>query len=323
MNSLVKALHAQVLERTTRDERQAIALLGLSPTAIELLARLREDGFEPALRGIFDPNLPEGRRPLAQPWPSLPDTPPDLLVICSDVDKEPLLRAAAHALDGSDNFPEVVLAGTAHLGFHDPAYDELDAPALVPSYATGHPHTRIHIYQCLKAAAAQGLKGAIVEFGAFKGGTTAWLARVVAQLGLRDTPVIGFDTWDGFPPRRSLLDLYEHPRCAFDDLEAARAYVKPLGVELVVGDIFDTAPRRLHDEPILLCFFDTDNYSGARVALETTVPNLVAGGALVFDHFATSDEYVYTIGERMAAHEVLEDAGLLHVHGTGVFVKLR
>ena len=63
----------------------------------------------------------------------------------------------------------------------------------MPSYATGSPYTREHSFNCLKAAARAGLRGAIVEFGAFKGGTTARLARVAAHLGLPKDSVIGLD----------------------------------------------------------------------------------------------------------------------------------
>ena len=149
-----------------------------------------------------------------------------------------------------------------------------------------------------------------------------WLAEAVRRLDLRGTPVIAFDAWDGFPPRRSLLDLYEHSRCVFRDLEAVRRYTEPYGIELVPGDIFETAPARLASELILLAFVDTDNYSGARAALTTIIPNLVPGGAIILDHFVTTRDYVYTVGERIAATEALQDAELLHLHGTGVFVNV-
>jgi len=166
----------------------------------------------------------------------------------------------------------VVLGGLGHQDARDPVFDELEAPALVTSYATGHPYTRAHLYDCLRSAAAHGRSGAVVELGAFKGGTAVWLAKAVGRLGLRDTPVIAFDAWDGFPPRRSLLDLYEHPRCVFRDLDGIRRATEPYGIELVPGDIFETAPARLPREPVLLAFVDTDNYSGARAASPRSSP---------------------------------------------------
>ena len=116
--------------------------------------------------------------------------------------------------------------------------------------------------------------------------------------------------------------MYTHPRCVFDDLAAVRAYLDPLGVEIIVGDISDTASARLLAEPVLLAFVDTDNYSPARAALQSVLPNLVVGGSIVFDHYTTTAEFIDTLGERMAGDDVLGRAGLLHLHGTGVFTRI-
>jgi predicted O-methyltransferase YrrM len=296
-----------------------VAVIGIGAEALEVAAALEELGGQIS---IFDPRFEGTGHPRLRQWSELGPSDPELVVIALDAEKEELLRAAAGVLDEKDPLPRVILAGLAHQEQVDPLLEELEAPALVPSYATGHPHTRAHLYDCLRAAATNGHEGAVVELGAFKGGTSVWLARAIQMLGLQNTKMIAFDAWDGFPPRRSLLDLYEHPRCVFRDFEAVRAYTEPHGIELVVGDIAETAPRRLAEEPILLAFVDTDNYSGARVALEVIRDNLVVGGAIVFDHYFTTFDYAYTVGERIAATEGLGNAGLLHLHGTGVFVKV-
>lgn len=299
--------------------RTRVAVVGLGPEALKVVAALRTMGGDVAL---YDPcETVEGDQRLA-PWSQLGPAEPHLVVIARDAEKEKLLQAAAAVLDANDPLPQVILAGLGQQRRSDPIFEELEAPAMVPSYATGNPHTRAHLYDCLRAAAANGLQGAVVELGAFKGGTSVWLARTVAALGLKGSTVIAFDAWDGFPPRRSILDLYEHPRCVFRDLDAVRAYTEPHGIELVVGDIAETAPNRLASEPILLAFVDTDNYSGAKAALRTILPNLCPGGAVVFDHYFTTSEYAYTVGERIAANEVLADSGLLNLTGSGVFVKL-
>jgi hypothetical protein len=243
------------------------------------------------------------------------------LVVASDEDKEELLRSYVATVDTTGPFPQVILAGIEHLAYRDALYTELDAPALVPSYATGYPYTRVHMFQHLDAAARNHLSGAIVEFGAFKGGTTAWLAHVARRLDL-NVPILAFDSWDGFPPRRSVLDMYAHPRCVFSDIGAVRAYLEPLGVELIPGDICDTAPSRLQNLPILLAFVDTDNYSPAAAALSVLAENVVPGGAIVFDHYTTTPDYIYTLGERIAGIETLRDRDFLHVHGTGIFIRL-
>lgn len=301
--------------------RVPVAVLGATGVGLEMCARVRVLGGADALVGLFDPSVADGQGAV-RPWPELRDSGAALLVIASDADKERLLRAAADALDGAGEPPSVILAGLAHQEYSDRLFEQLERPALVPSYATGHPASRVHMFQVLQHAALHGLSGAVVELGAFKGGTTAWLARTIAALGIERSRVIGFDSWRGFPPRRSLLDLYEHPRCVFDDLDATRAYTAPYGVELVHGDIAETVPAHLASEPVLLAFVDTDNYSATRVALETIAPNVVVGGAIVLDHYWTLPDYVYTVGERIAADEVLTNAGMLALHGTGVFLRV-
>jgi hypothetical protein len=56
--------------------------------------------------------------------------------------------------------------------------------------------------------------------------------------------------------------------------------------------------------------------------LEVVIDDLVVGGSIVLDHYTTTAAYTRTIGERLAAREVLDDAGLFHLHGTGVFTRL-
>jgi O-methyltransferase len=235
-------LEAQLAHHVARGAR-TVAILGASPEAVTLGPHVVELAGPDALLGIFDPDALPDTAPPMRLWSELSAMRPDVLVVASDADKERLLQAAAAVFHRAGHLPSVIISGSAHQEYRDPTFQELERPALVPSYATGHPSTRVHLYQVLQHAARHNLEGAVVELGAFKGGTTVWLARAIAALGLRRTKVIGFDSWDGFPPRRSLLDLYEHPRCIFRDLDAVRAYTAPHGVELVPGDIAELASR--------------------------------------------------------------------------------
>ena len=226
MPDLGAELLQATLERVTDAGCRRIALLGLTPDALWLRGALENLGLGAHVIGIFDSRVAAtGADELVARWDSLPGLRPDLLVVCVDGDKESLLLSTRDLLAKLETLPHVLLAGAAHMDFHDEVFDELNAPALVPSYATGYPNTRVHMYQYLKAASVSALQGTIVEFGAFKGGTTVWLARVAQRLGLTETKVIGFDTWSGFPTRRSLLDLYEHPRCVFTDFDAPSRHI--------------------------------------------------------------------------------------------------
>jgi O-methyltransferase len=239
-----------------------------------------------------------------------------VLVVAADVGKEDLLCAALPFISGT---PKVVVAGYGHLGFRDAAFEEEQAQLLVPSLANGYPDSLIHLYQCLVNADRLGLSGVVAEFGMFKGGTTMFLSRVIERLGAA-WPVIGFDTFGGFPPRRSPLDMYDHPGCIFTDLAAVRHYLDGRDIEIVSGDIAATCGR-LEREDLVLTFIDTDNYTPARAALDVVRERTVPGGAIVFDHFTGTDRFRYTLGERIAGRVLLDDPRWFCLHGTGVFYR--
>jgi O-methyltransferase len=320
---LAEDLVVDALAAITLRGRRAIALLGYSDLCCEVYARLHTLGFSDLMVGVYDPRPERQRATLGRftvmPLGAIPADQIDLVCVCADADKEELLRAYI-GLGPVEPLPEVILAGTAHFAFRDPLFLSLTQKKLVKSTATGSPHTLIHLFECLRGAARLGARGAIAEFGMYKGGTTVMLAKMAKALGL-DGPVIGFDAFTGFPPRRSILDLYADPVCEFTDLDEVERYCGPYGIEIVAGDISETH-RRLEGESLLLTFFDTDNYSPAKAALPLCIEQTVPGGSIVFDHVYSLDEFRYTLGERMAANELLADSGFFHLHGTGVFTRV-
>jgi len=317
-----ETLFADTTEAITTRGRRRLALLGATDLCLDLYARLTSSGLSDCVNAVYDPRPerqtlrigPHTVRPLDPP----PDGEIDLLVVCADADKEFLLVAFAQSCPA---LPEVVLAGSAHFDFRDPLFAELTGKKLVKSTATGSPHTLIHLFQSLRYAAAASAQGAIVEFGMYKGGTTVMLAKMAKALGL-ESQVIGFDAFTGFPPRRSLLDLYADPVCEYTNLDEVRRYCEPHGIEIVPGDINETY-HRLNGEPLLLSFFDTDNYSPTKAALPLCIEQTVPGGSIVFDHVHSLEEFRYTLGERIAAFELLGDSAFFHLHGTGVFTRIR
>jgi hypothetical protein len=302
---------------------RSVAVLGLRTVTLRLLASLAPSGLLSAVKAVYDVR-PAGREtcpPLCvpvRPVQELANDQHDVLVVAADEDKEDLLRAALPFLQGT---PKVIVSGYGHLAFRDPAFKEELAQLLVPSLANGYPNTLTHLYQCLANAAQLGLRGVVAEFGMFKGGTTMFLARVVERLGT-NWPVIGFDTFGGFPPRRSPLDMYDHPDCVFTDLAAVQRYLDGRNIEIVPGDIVTTATR-LASEDLVVCFIDTDNYSAASAALRIAQERTLVGGAIVFDHFTGVNRFRYTLGERMAGSVLLDDPRYFHLHDTGVFYRQR
>jgi O-methyltransferase len=320
---LAESLLADTLAAITLRNRRSLALLGFTELSHQLYAALTAHGCEPLVTGVYDPRLEQQGAKLGHltvaPLEAAAESGTDLVCVCADAEKESLLRAYADL--APEPLPEVVLAGDGHFAFRDPQFVSLTEKKLVKSTATGSPNTLIHLYQCLRNAATIGARGAVVEFGMYKGGTTVMLAKMAAALGL-ESRIIGFDIFTGFPARRSLLDLYADSVCEFTNLDEVKRYCEPYGIEIVAGDISETY-RCLEGEPLVLTFFDTDNYSPTKAALPLCIDQTVSGGSIVFDHVHSLEEFRYTLGERMAAYELLSDGGFLHLHGTGVFTRIR
>jgi O-methyltransferase len=315
--------YAKLLEDTQHELLASggpVGVLGLTPVALRLLASLASAGLDRAVTALYTPlgddhSVPPLTVPVRQ-LAALSETEHQILVVAADEEKEDLLLGALPHIVG---MPKVIIAGYGHLEFRDRAFEEERAQLLLPSLANGYQHALVHLYQCLANAARLGLSGTVAEFGMFKGGTTMFLSRVIERLGVT-WPVIGFDTFGGFPPRRSPLDMYDHPDCVFTDLAAVRRYLDGRNIEIVAGDIAETC-RRLEGEDLVLTFIDADYYTPASAALEVVRDRTVPGGAIVFDHFTGTDRFRYTLGERIAAQTLVDDPRWFNLHGTGVFYR--
>jgi hypothetical protein len=174
------------------------------------------------------------------------------------------------------------------------------------------------MYEVFKLALR--VKGSIVECGVYKGfGLMAW-AKLSAMLEPENLTrrIYGFDSFTGFP---DLGERDESPYTSakigdlssdcYDELsELIGHYDKDrfLGhipkVELVRGDIAQTAPAFIQSHPHLLVsllFIDCDVYQPTKAALETFVPRMPKGALLVFDEL---DNPLWP-GETIAAIESL------------------
>lgn len=296
------------------------SILGLTEVTIRLLKSLESSCLIQSFDGIYihdnsKQSLPKLSLPIKN-IQELAKSECQAIVVAEDAGKEDLIEMALPYITES---VRIIIAGYRHFAFRDKIFNEEYAQLLVPSLANGYPNTLIHIYQCLKNAARLNLDGIVVEFGMFKGGTTMFISRVIERLGM-NWSVYGFDTFDGFPPRRSPLDMYAHPDCVFTDVDSVKRYLEGRNVEIVVGDIYETYIR-LENKNIVLCFFDTDNYSSSAKVLDRLKEQIVVGGAIVFDHFTGVNRFRYTLGERFAGKILLDDPRYFHLHDTGVFYR--
>ncbi|MDE1765559.1 MAG: class I SAM-dependent methyltransferase [Thaumarchaeota archaeon] len=302
-------------------EKTSILFWGYNENAITLIKRMLMNGTAEKICGIIDSNKElQGCKIenfIVMNPKSINELQFDTLVIVSDNDKEEILKIFS-TIDNRK--PKIIMAGIGHLDFKDHLYHDTLSSSVTSPRAFGYKNMLIHLYQSLDYIAKNGLKGDIAEFGVYKGGTTVFLARIVEKLGIK-AKIFAFDTFQGFPKRKSVFDMYDDPHDEFSDFDSVISYCEPFNIELVKGDISETYCR-IEGIPLVLSFFDTDNYSPTRDALDMCYRQTVKGGIIAFDHYCCDERWLYTLGERIAASEFFRDKNVLNLYGTGVFLKI-
>lgn len=159
------------------------------------------------------------------------------------------------------------------------------------------------------------LPGAIIDCGVFKGTSLVRFAGFRALHGIAHThKIIGFDTFGDFPETEFDEDVPYRERfinMAGDQSISEEQLNKVLdhknvnkNIELVTGDITESVPKYVEDNPFLkiaLLNLDTDIYEPAVTILEYLYPRLVKGGILLLD------DYGEFPGETKAVDEYFED----------------
>ena len=230
--------------------------------------------------------------------------------------REPTLQSAADLaqIDGMARLFE---------GASEPLADRIDAFA---KYATRRAPAKFLVRHDLFRRVLA-VNGSIVECGVLHGAglfTFAQLSSIYEPYN-HTRKVIGFDTFAGMPgPSASdtatgTSSHFAAGALAGSSAEEIRAAIgqfdlnRPLAhipkIELVAGDLAQTAPQYLRDNPHLvvsLLYLDVDVYEPTKVALETFVPRMPKGALIVFDELNAKT----FPGETIAVDEVL---GLRHV----------
>lgn len=148
------------------------------------------------------------------------------------------------------------------------------------------------------------INGSIIECGVLHGaGLMAWakLSSIFEPVN-HTRKIIGFDTFEGFPSlsakdtktgRSNHLRVggligspYESTQQAIQVYDMNRQVGHIPKVELVKGDLCETASRYIEDNPHLvvsLLYLDVDLYEPTKKALEVFVPRMPKGAIIGFD----------------------------------------
>jgi O-methyltransferase len=241
----------------------------------------------------------------------------DEIAITYDKEKDEVLTALNKSLN---KISKVHVFGDTNYDFQDPIFTRILSSLHVKSKAGGYSNILTHIYQAICYLESAGIEGDIIEFGTFRGGTTVFMAKVLNELK-SSKKIYSFDTFKGFPGKTSSLDIFDDEKYNYADYTEVKKYCSNYNIELISGNIMETI-NVIDKKKVSLAFFDTDNYSASKIALEKIYPNTSIGGIFAFDHYY-SKEWIKTIGERIAAKEILLEKNMFHLHGTGVFMKVK
>jgi O-methyltransferase len=182
------------------------------------------------------------------------------------------------------------------------------------------PPARIYaLARAVEYVAENGVPGALVECGVWRGGSMMAVALTLLRVGVTDRDLFLFDTFSGMPPAgeqdvnvagtqaaEALPGAEPDSRLrAAAELDDVRTAMLELGypegrIHFVAGPVEKTLPR---DEPerIALLRLDTDWYASTKHELVHLYPRLVPGGVLILD------DYGYWRGARQAVDEFLRE----------------
>jgi hypothetical protein len=237
---------------------------------------LREAGPEPGEVALHDP-LSEPQVPLT--LASLPEMP--------DISGE--LRNGRSVRDGYARGWGLEFGDLAAKIRMDPLYAE--ATQLASGLTLVSEARRMNLFLLLKFYLPRLGSANIVEFGAYKAGNAAFMARVSAEVA-PGTQVYALDTFSGMPATDHSVDAHSRGDFGDVDIELIRNFVVEKGLQnlhLVQGRFEDTAAAVVAQHaPFSLAHIDCDIYSAIACAYDVIRGAMAPGGYIVFDDATTS-----------------------------------
>lgn len=169
----------------------------------------------------------------------------------------------------------------------------------------------------------EGLPGAFVECGVWRGGSSMTIALTLLEAGITDRDLYLFDTFEGMSapteedvnpggiPAAALFEQHatadgtnDWCRAGIDDVRANMTSTGyPMDrVHFVIGKVEDTLPDA-DTGPIALLRLDTDWYESTAAEMDLLYPHLVPGGVLIID------DYGHWQGSRKAVDDYFDQNG--------------
>lgn len=169
----------------------------------------------------------------------------------------------------------------------------------VPSHSPIHEWSYYHLY--LMALQSLNLDGDFFECGVFKGGSAAFLAKIISGHG---KSLHLFDTFAGMPETNPMRDPI-HEKGDFSNVAIAevRALVGHDDFVHFHKGLIPETFAGMEDARIAFAHVDVDIHSSVLACCEFIYPRLSPGGVIVFDDYG----HVTCIGARQAVDEYFAD----------------
>lgn len=159
--------------------------------------------------------------------------------------------------------------------------------------------------------------GHYLEFGVYNGTSLVCMFRELEAMGLHDVRLVGFDSFQGFPPTAAVEDdgRWQPGRC-HSTLEFTTAVLQHEGVDLsrvslVPGWFSDTlndgTARDLGIAKASVIMIDCDLYSSTKEALSFCAPLIRDEALILFDEWHARGLEGKDMGERRAFAEFLRE----------------
>lgn len=152
-------------------------------------------------------------------------------------------------------------------------------------------HTLVDKYRCYElwqlVAETVKLEGALIEIGAWRGGTGVLIAERAKLEGIKDNVYL-CDTFKGVVKAGIYDSGYkggEHADTSKEIVDELAAKLKLDNVKTLVGIFPDETSKYVTKERFRFCHVDVDVYQSAKDVVTWIWPKLVAGGIIVYDDY--------------------------------------
>jgi O-methyltransferase len=167
------------------------------------------------------------------------------------------------------------------------------------------------------------LRGAILEVGAWRGGSAALVARRLGDIGVEKMLYVA-DTFAGVVKASDRDEYYrggEHSDTSLDRVESFFHSLAIRNFRLLQGVFPDETAHLVDSDAIALCHIDVDVYRSAADVFDWSWPRISVGGVCVFDDYG----FLGCEGVTRLVHEIRTRRDALvvaNLNGHAVAVKI-